>query len=387
LRAPTATLPAAFTGGAGRITNMDGTGWHNLNLRATWRPAGIARGAGAQVIEFGYQQDDYRLRNLVSSTADWIHGEAGARFSAFNGNTALKSLFAQDTWTISPLWKTTIGGRYERWHAFGGELSNAATLVKFGPDRSEAHVSPKAALAYQASADWVIKTSVGRAVRMPTVGELYQGSINGNTIVNTDPSLKPEKSWTTELSAERVTDTGMLRATMFLERTRDALYSQALTPTVNTVQNVDAIHTRGVELSWQAADLGLKGLDLNSSLTFTDSVITANKNFPASVGKQQPRVPAWRATTVASYKQGENLWYTLAARYSGKQYGQLDNSDTNSFSYLGFSKFFVVDARVRFKLDKQWSAAIGIDNLNNYKYWAFHPYTQRTAVAELKFDL
>jgi outer membrane receptor protein involved in Fe transport len=49
--------------------------------------------------------------------------------------------------------------------------------------------------------------------------------------------------------------------------------------------------------------------------------------------------------------------------------------------------FFVVDAHVHFKLDKQWSAALGIDNLNNYKYWAFHPYTQRTVVAELKFDL
>ncbi|MDB5917507.1 MAG: TonB-dependent receptor [Massilia sp.] len=189
------------------------------------------------------------------------------------------------------------------------------------------------------------------------------------------------------MSAEHTTYNGTLRATLFFERTRDALYSQALTATVSTVQNVDAIRTNGLELSWQAADLGIKGFGLNSSATFTDSIITANKNFPASVGKQQPRVPKWRATMVASYKQSDRLSYTLAARYSGVQYGQLDNSDTNGFSYLGFSKFFVVDARVRFKLDKQWSAAFGIDNLNNYKYWAFHPYTQRTVVAELKFDM
>jgi iron complex outermembrane receptor protein len=371
--------PSAASGSAGRITDMDGTGWHNLNLRATWRPA------GTQVIEFGYQQDDYRLRTLVSSTSDWIHGAAGARFSAFNGNTALRSLFAQDTWTITPQWKTTLGGRYERWRAFGGELGNASTIIKFGPERSAAYFSPKAALAYQASTDWVVKASAGRAVRMPTVGELYQGSINAaGAIVNTDPNLKPEKSWTAELSAEHASG---LRATLFLERSRDALYSQALTATVNTVQNVDAMRTKGLELSWQGADLGIEGLNLSSSLTFTDSRITANRNFPASVGKQQPRVPKWRATTVASYRQGEMLSYTLAARYSGAQNGQLDNSDSNGFSYQGFSKFFVVDARVRFKLDKQWSAALGIDNLNNYKYWAFHPYTQRTVVAELKYDL
>ena len=35
----------------------------------------------------------------------------------------------------------------------------------------------------------------------------------------------------------------------------------------------------------------------------------------------------------------------------------------------------------------QWSVAAGIDNLNNYKYWNFHPYSQRSYSAELRFDL
>ncbi|RJG08466.1 TonB-dependent receptor [Massilia cavernae] len=387
LRAPTVALPGSLAGGAGRVTDMDGTGWRSLNLRGIWRPSGSAHGVGAQVIEFGYQQDDYRLRTLVSSTQDWINGAPGARFSAFNGNTSLDSVFVQDTWTISPEWKTTLGGRYERWQAFGGELGNAARIVPFGADRSEGHFSPKAALAFHAAPSLVLKATVGRAVRMPTVGELYQGSINGNEIVNTDPGLKPERSWTGELSAEHTSDRQSLRATLFAERTRDALYSQALTPTVSTVQNVDGIRTRGMELSWQAAGVGLQDLDLSGSLTWTDSAITANRGFPASVGKRQPRVPEWRASGVATYKPDDRLAYTLAARYSGEQFGQLDNGDTNGFSYMGFSKFFVIDARVLFRLNKQWSAAIGIDNLNNYKYWAFHPYTQRTAIAELKFDM
>ncbi|MBC7453328.1 MAG: TonB-dependent receptor [Massilia sp.] len=387
LRAPTATLPGALSGGAGRITDMGGTGWHTFNVRGTWRPAGSERGVGAQVIDFGVQQDGYRLRTLVSSASDWLNGAPGARFSAFNGNTALNSVFAQDTWTISQNWKTTLGARFERWRAYGGELGNATAIVRFDQARSEAHFSPKAALAYQANGDWVLKASSGRAVRMPTVGELYQGAINGNSIVNTDPNLKAEKSWTSELSAERSLDNSSLRATLFFERTRDALYAQALSATVSTVQNVDAIRTNGLEVAMQASNLGIQGFDVSSSATLTDSIITANAAFPASVGKRQPRVPKWRATAVASYKQDARLSYTLAARYSGVQYGQLDNSDSNKFSYLGFSRFLVVDARVRFKLDQQWSAALGIDNLNNYKYWAFHPYTQRTVVTELKFDL
>jgi outer membrane receptor protein involved in Fe transport len=48
---------------------------------------------------------------------------------------------------------------------------------------------------------------------------------------------------------------------------------------------------------------------------------------------------------------------------------------------------FTTAVRVRYRIAKQWSAAFGIDNLNNYKYWNFHPYPQRSYSAELKFDL
>jgi iron complex outermembrane receptor protein len=51
------------------------------------------------------------------------------------------------------------------------------------------------------------------------------------------------------------------------------------------------------------------------------------------------------------------------------------------------SRYLVADARVRYRFDDHWSGALGVDNLGNEKYWAFHPYTQRTLVAELKFDL
>ena len=54
---------------------------------------------------------------------------------------------------------------------------------------------------------------------------------------------------------------------------------------------------------------------------------------------------------------------------------------------MGVSRFFVVDLRARWKIDDHWSAALGIDNANNFKYWNFHPYPQRTFVAEMKVDL
>lgn len=368
-------------GGRGNLTDMGGSGWNTLALRGNWRA-----GAGHQV-EFGAQRESAKLRTHVTSVADWIAGDDGSHLSTFNGNTRLESLYAQDTWRLSPEWKATLGLRHETWRAYGGEISGAAgKLLPFG-ERRERAWSPKAALAWRAGEAWTLKASAGRAVRNPTAAELFQGSIVDDKIVNTDPNLRAEKSWTSELTAEHMTAQGSVRATLFGEVTRDALYAQPLTATVNTVQNVGKIRTRGLELSQQAEDVLTHGLTLQSSLTYADSEIVANDAMPSSVGKRQPRVPKWRANVLASYHVGQHWTGTFGLRYSGKQFGTLDNSDPNGSTYMGVSDYLVADVRLRYRLNRQWTASVGIDNLNGEKYWAFHPYAQRTVSAELKFDL
>jgi iron complex outermembrane receptor protein len=384
LRAATTALPAANAGGAGRIVNQAGTGWNTFAAKGVWRPG------SAQVAEFGYQREAYKLASIENATIDWIDGAAGARNAAFAGKTETNSLYAQDTWKFAPGWKTVLGARYERWTAHDGATSNAGKTAQH-PQRTENYVSPKAALAYQAGEDWVLKASLGRAVRMPTVSELYQGGVNAaGQLTANDPDLKPEKSWTTELTAERKLASGLLRLTAFGEHTSDALYSQTnvlVTPNVTNIQNVDRINTKGLEAAYVVEDLWVRGLAFSSSITWTDSRIDRNDKSPSSVGKWQPRIPEWRATGVATYAATDKLSLTLAARYSGKQYSTLDNSDVNGFAYQGASKYFTADARLRYRFNQQWSMALGVDNLNNYQYWNFHPYQQRTYVAELKFDL
>jgi iron complex outermembrane receptor protein len=383
-RAPTVALPAASIGGTGRITDMSGTGWNTLALKGVWRPGGDD---GRHLIDLGVERDRYVLATLVSNTNDWIDGSAGGRFSAFGGNTELESVYAQDTWTFASRWRSTLGARVERWEASNGYIANAATRLPFA-SRTETYVSPKGALAYQLTDAWTLKASVGRAVRMPTVSELYQGTISVDTIVNNDPNLLPERSWTGELTAERRLDLGSLRMTFFHEKTEDALYSQTnvtAIPNVTNIQNVDRIRTSGIELAYQASAVFVEGLDVASSVTYADSKIVDNRNFPASVGKWQPRVPDWRANLLVSYSLRERWMLTLGSRYSGKQYNTLDNSDPNGFAYTGVSPFLVTDARVRYRINELCTASLGIDNLTNEKYWNFHPYPQRTAMGEVAF--
>lgn len=369
---------------AGRISDQGGTGWQTLALKLVWRPS------EAHIIDAGLQQDSFRLRQHVYDTPDWDAGAPAAENSSFLVDTRLRSVFVQDAWSFADRWKTVLGLRAEQWNAWGG-LTTSGSNAHAHPQRSERYLSPKAALAYELSDAWVLKASTGRAVRMPTVSELYQGSFNGTgQLVNNDPDLKPEVSWTGELSAEADLGPQRLRITLFREDTQDALYSQTnvtVTPNVPNIQNVDRIRTNGVELAWSAQDLLSKRLDLSSSITYADSLILRNDKFTASVGHWQPRVPRWRATALATWRPDDRWTVSVGARYSGRQYSTLDGSDPNGFTYQGASKYFTTDMRIRWRIDRRWSAAFGIDNLNNYQYWNFHPYPQRTYSAELNFDL
>ena len=94
------------------------------------------------------------------------------------------------------------------------------------------------------------------------------------------------------------------------------------------------------------------GLTLSSSLTYADSIITENRALPASVGKRQPRVPAWRANLLASWHAGQHWTTSLGVRYSGRQYGALDNSDPHGDTYMGVSDYLVTDVRVRYRVNR-----------------------------------
>ncbi|CAD5371851.1 TonB-dependent receptor [Rubrivivax sp. A210] len=387
-------LPAAAHGGAGSIADGSGTGWVNLALKGTWRPQGVD---GAHVLDFGVQQDAYELRYKTSTIAgDWRSDAPGALASNVSGKTETLALFAQDAWAFAPAWKTVLGLRLEQWQAHDGLTAFSGSSALAHPARRENYASPKAALSWQATPTLVLKASAGRAVRMPTVAELYGATSTTNSQFINDPNLKPERSWTTELSAEDEIAGGLARLTLFAENTRDSLYSQttfdaAANRNISRVQNVGRIATTGLEAAFGGSDIGLRGLDLSASLTYTESIIKENAGFVAApgdtIGKWQPNIARWRATVLTSYRLTDSLTGSVGIRYSGPQYRTLNNADVNGFTYQGVSKFTTADLRLHWKISRQWSAAFGIDNVNNDKYWNFHPYPQRSYRAELKFDL
>lgn len=383
--------PGAAAGGMGTLAQGAGSGWRNFAWRGTWRPEGPR---SAHVVDFGLQQDQYTLRYTSTSLAgNWLSDSAGTLASEVGGRTQLHSAYLQDTWRLAARWRAVLGLRAEHWQAQDGLTRFSALSSQRYAQRSEHHTSPKAALAWQASADGWVKYAIGRAVRVPTVNELYGATATTLSQYINDPLLRSEKSWTQELSYESTRDQHQWRLTAFAENTRDSLYAQTVFDTnasrnISRVQNVGRIATRGLEAVYSGTDLGLRGLDVSTSLTFTDSVIRENTGFVSTpgdtLGKRQPNIPRWRATLLAGYRWSTAWYSSVAVRHSSTQFNTLNNSDVNSWVYMGVSPFTTVDLRTRWQIDPRWSAAFGIDNLTGQTYWNFHPYPQRSYSAELR---
>ena len=193
---PLVALPAAATGGAGRIADQSGTGWSTLALRAVRHASGAAphtARARRPARSLSAAHRSQRHRGLAAAA------RAGARFAAFRGDTQLTSVYAQDTWRIR---RATGRPRWARASSTGMRTMARSRTARQPPCPSPAAarlMSPEARACLGRDSDLTLKASLGRAVRMPTVAELYQGSIAANSIVNNDPDLAPEQSWTSEL--------------------------------------------------------------------------------------------------------------------------------------------------------------------------------------------
>jgi iron complex outermembrane receptor protein len=397
----------------GKVTRNDGTNWQNADAKGIWRPFGID---GSQEISFGLHGDRYYFDNPVYASAIWNATPStgtGQLYSDGIGETRTGALWAQDAWKIEPDLKLTLGGRLETWEALDGFNLNTSVNSVTGaitsttpmnqPGLNSTNFSPKASLSYDPNKDWNITTNFGEAYRYPTVTELYQNVSVSNVVTVPNPFLTPEQDLNGEVNIERKWSDGRVRLTLFEERTNNAIISQTNTVTsvtgsqlmATTFSNVAAIRMQGVELSGEKNNVLFTGVQIFGSVTYVDSRILSDPTWTGTnpltgvpdtvVGKRVPYVPDWRAKAGVTYRPNENWAFTLAARYSGKQYSTLDNTDIIPHVYGAFDDYVVVDMKVHYNATRNFSFDFGIDNLFNEQYFLFHPFPGRTYVLAGKY--
>jgi len=394
----TASSSGTTFASAGRVAVLDGTGWNTLDAKAIWRSSATKP---AHTVSFGAHYDRYTLLNTTFNTPDWTTTSPSYSgvFTEGDGKTRTGALWVQDAWQFASAFKLTVGGRLESWRAFDGLNISGGTTVN-QPVVSGNRFSPKAVLAWAPAPEWALSASVGKAYRFATPAELYQLVSTGATFTSPNPNLEPDNVLATELRVERRFPLGSVQLSLFEDDTHDAIISQFLPLVANSstlysyVSNVDHVRSRGAEVVFSSFGVLLPQLELNATATGLDArtlAITGRASptaaADAAIGKRLPNIPEWRASFAATYHQTDNLAFTLGGRYSSKLYTTLDNTDVNTNTYQGFAEWFVMDTHANYRVTDHWSAGAGIDNLLNRKYFLFHPFPQRTYVANLKYAL
>jgi iron complex outermembrane receptor protein len=398
----------------GKITRNDGTNWQNVDAKGIWRPFGFD---GPQEISFGVHGDRYYLNNPGYLSSNWNATSStgtGQLFSDSVGETRTGALWVQDAWKIIPELKLTLGGRQETWQALDGFNLGATNKPGTGtptapiptlmsnsmnqPGLSSTNFSPKASLSYDPNKEWNFTANFAEAYRFPTVTELYQNITVGTVATFANPNLTAEQDRNGEFVVERKWTDGRVRLTLFDEHVHNAIISQTTNVTVagsqsmvTTIGNVDAIRMRGVELAAQKDDVVIRGLQVFGSVTYVDSRILSDPTFVSTiggttaVGKRVPNVPDWRATLGGTYRPNDKWAFTLAGRYSGKQYSTLDNTDVIPHVFGAFDNYFVADMKIHYNATEKFAFDFGIDNIFNEQYFLFHPFPGRTYVLAGKY--
>src|SRR5690625_1494256 len=383
-RKASANLPAVLAGAdpGGRIGDKSGSGWRTLDVRLQG-PAG-----DIQTWWLGAHIDRYTLRSRSFDASRWRGAADGPRRAGFDGRTQTSAIYAQVEWNWSPQWVGTLGARLERWRAFDGRRAGRGAWVDY-PASSRTALSPKAALAWRFADGWQLRASVARAVRFPTVGELFQGTLDANdAIVHNNPNLKPENDWARDLTLRHDVDGGYWRVSLFEDVIRDSLYKQTdvtVTPSVTSIQNVDKLRLRGVEVAFKLRDV-LPRLDVSGSMAWNISRILRDRRYHVAEGKDVPRMPRTRGTLTLDWRFLPGWDVSLAVRHSGRQYGRLDNRDTRA-TFGAITRYTMVDAQVGWRFAPGWRATLGVNNLSNQHAWVYHPWPGRTWLAGIHWKL
>ena len=384
----------------GTVRNMAGSGWTNFDIKANYKPVGEL---SAHTFSFGYHQDFTKLYNQTNSATNWLADTSGTTSAATGGVTETHALWLQDSYKANQDTQIIVGGRYEQWAEHDGVIFANSTTGN-PTNQNYSHFSPKFSTLWGLNDGSTVSASIANAMRFPTPGELFNIATCSTTTgcgattyaMPSTSLIKPENVNSFELAYATQMNDSKYRVSFFTENTRNALISQygSLDSTASHLysywMNVNLVRSYGLELSSDIHKFISNKMDVFTALTWVDSTIAANDGLTSTgksvVGNKTPGVSPLRLKFIATYRPDEKLSVSLGGNYQRTFYSSIDNNDTNVNTYLGFSGYTVLDLKARYRLDKNWVASAGIDNLANKQYFMYHPFPQRTFIANLKYN-
>jgi iron complex outermembrane receptor protein len=384
---------AGQTNGGGTFAEQGPTNWYTGDFT-------VEHISASNEFALGLTGSAYRTDTTRYAIANW-RSDAGRAFSTETfGKTRVLSVWAEDRFLFASNASVSVGVRYDNWRAFDGGLGRLGTGALAGQQvfnryatRREDAVNPTVSGQIGLADGTLLQLSLAMATRFPTVGELFQGSLNGDGTFNInsfDPTLKPEKSQDANFLVAHDFGPIKLTGSVFYQRVKNTIFqfigfNQNFVST-STYKNIDVTRQFGLEAIAETQDWPVEGMTIEANAAYIDSKTRRNAAAPAAEGVQFPRIPKWRVNANLRYDLTETVQGSIGMRYASRPNTDLfglQRGDT--FGYT--SELFALDARINWDITKQVRVSAGVDNLTKSRDWVFHPYPQRTFLVELGWKL
>lgn len=299
--------------GPALVQNVPATG---IGLRTEIRPLID----GAHPLRLGM---DWR-RTIGRTNEGYFFSEDAApvarRQRVAGGTSDVLGAFAELSGGASDGLLWTISGRLDRWWLgtgfrkednIGG--SNIADVIFAA--RSGWEGSGRAGLRWQ-SGDVALRASAYRGWRLPTLNELYRPFRVGAETTQANAMLAPERLWGGDVGAEWSAGPMRLSVTAFANRLDNAIANVTIGTNLSRRENVDAIISKGVELS-AGYDFGV--VRAEAAYVFTDAHVKASGIAANLDGKAPAQIPRHGGSFSLHSPQEASFGGFAILRYMGSQ--------------------------------------------------------------------
>lgn len=326
-----------------------------------------------------------KIETYQYAISDWRNvDETGTTQNRTAGEDKSYALFVQDEIYLTDRLTAYLGGRYDSWSTKGYiEQVKAPAYKNDYSSRSQDHFSPKASAVYLADNKTTFRASIGNAFHVPNLRDTFGWwtPSTGKTYVP-NPDLKPETVTSWEAGVEKQAGDGtLLRATYYENRLKNLIY-RTEDATTQSVTNAGAALIKGIELELRQKINS--NLNVFVNLTYSDAKITENPAKPSTEGKRMTQTP--QTMFNAGLQGSQGLWsYSMAGHYVGKVYANDVNADIVNNIYGSYDPYFVVDAKLSYKVKDGVTASLSADNLLDRDYYQSGRAQGRAFFGEIAF--